>query len=117
MLRLIAATVLVVHLLFMFFIAASGKGLLVAAAIACYVVLLIFYFRKRSFSPVVLAGLVIYLAVLLVAYVALVIGSFEIGRPANIWFHSFVFLPGIIAVAAYIGYVLEDRKRQLATAR
>ena len=115
MLRLIAATVLVLHLLFMLFFTVSGRLLSVSAAIVCCLVLLIIYFRKEVFAPAVLTLLVLYCLALLAAYVALVIGSIQIGKPGNIWFHSFVFLPGILCAAAYIGYVLEDRRIQRAT--
>ena len=116
MLRFIAATVLVLHLLFMLFFAASGRSLVISAAIACCLVLLIVYFRKGAFAPAVLTVLAVYVAVLLAAYISLVIGSFQIGKPGNIWFHSFVFLPGIFSASAYIGNVLEDRRKQRATA-
>ncbi len=112
MLRLIAATVLVVHLLFMLFFAASGKAIVTAGLLLCFLVLLLVYFRKKVLFSVILAGLGIYLAALTAFYVALVIGSVQIGRPANIWFHSFVFLPGIAAAAAYIRYVREDRTQR-----
>ncbi len=113
MLRLIAATVLIVHLLFMLFFAASGKAIVTACMLVCFLALLFVYFRKKVLSPVILAGLGVYLVALVAFYIALVIGSVQIGRPANIWFHSFVFLPGITAATAYIGYVREDRRKRL----
>ncbi len=115
MLRLIAATVLVVHLLFMLFFAASGKAIVTACLLVCFLVLLFVYFRKKVLSPVILAGLGIYLAALVAFYSALVIGSVQIGKPGNIWFHSFVFLPGVFSSSAYIWYVLEDRRKRRAT--
>ncbi len=117
MLRLIAATVLVLHLLFITIVAASSRWMVGAGLLTCYIVLLAVYFWRRAFPLFVLSGLVLYLALLLVAYVALVIGSVQIGKPGNIWFHSFVFLPGILSASAYIGNVIEDRRKQRATAR
>ncbi len=110
MLRLIAASVLVSHLLVMMLVAASGREMIVAGILACYLCLLFVYFRKRAFRLFVMIGLVLYLAVLLVAYGALVIGSFQIGRPVNIWFHSFVFLPGIGSASGYAWYAIQDKK-------
>ena len=114
MLRFIAATVLVLHLLFMLFFAVSGRELAAAGAIAVYLVILTAYFGKQAFLPAVLAGLVVYIGVLTAAYIILVIGSIRIERPVNIWFHSFVFLPGMCGAAAYLSYVMEDRRRRLA---
>ncbi len=110
MLRLIAATVLVSHLLLAMLVAASSRQMIVAGILACYLCLLFVYFRKRAFLLLVMIGLVLYVAVLLVAYGALVIGSIEIGRPANIWFHSFVFLPGIGSASGYAWYAIQDKK-------
>ncbi len=114
MLRFIAATVLVMHLLFMLFFAASGRAMITACLLLCYLVFLFVYFRKKVLSPVILVGLGVYLVALVAFYVALVIGSVQIGRPANIWFHSFVFLPGILSALAYIMYVREDRRKPRA---
>ncbi len=116
MLRFIAATVLVLHLLFMLFFAASGRSLGISAVIICCLLLLIVYFRKGVFAPAVLTVLVLYGLTLLAVYIALVIGSVQIGKSVNIWLHSFVFLPGVFSASAYIWYVLEDRRTQRATA-
>ena len=112
--RLIAATVLVLHLLFMLIVSASSKWMVAAVVLFCYLSALLLYFRKRTFPAIVLAASAAYLAILALAYIGLVIGSVQIEKPVNIWFHSFVFLPGIAAAAAYIGYVREDRRRQRA---
>ncbi|MDA8100784.1 MAG: hypothetical protein M0042_14300 [Nitrospiraceae bacterium] len=123
MLRQISATILVLHLLLMMLVAAStakfmllSVGMSVAAALAVYVFLLVAYFRKRVFSPVVLAGTILYLAALLLIYGALVIGSIQIGRAVNIWFHSVVFLPGIFGAASYLRFLRGDRRTQHAGA-
>ncbi len=114
MYRLIAATVLVSHLLLTMAVAASSRQMIVAGVLVCYLCLLFVYFRKRAFLLIVMIGLVLYIAVLLVAYGALVIGSIQIERPANIWFHSFVFLPGVIGGAVYLGCLMDDRRKKRA---
>ncbi len=112
MLRLIAATALVLHVFVMMLFAATSKQMIAAAVLACYLCLLALYFWKRAFSLLVLTGSGLYLVVILVFYGALVIGSVQIERPANIWFHSFVFLPGIAGASGYAWYVIQDRKQR-----
>jgi hypothetical protein len=114
--RLIAATLLVLHLLLMMLVAVTSRGMIAAGILACYLCLLFIYFRTRAFFSFVLIGLALYCAALLVAYGALIIGSIQIERSGNIWFHSFVFLPGVYGAAVYLLYLLSDRqKRRVST--
>lgn len=116
--RLIVTTLLLLHLFVMTLVAAFNAkfsllngGMLAAAAFLLCQVQLLLYIRKRAFPAIVLACLGLYLALMVLAYLALVIGSVQIGKASNILFHSVVFMPGIYCTMFYIKYVVTDRKQ------
>ena len=118
--RQIVTTLLLLHLFFMALVAAFNAkfvllsgGMLAAVTFLLCQALLLLYNRKRTAPVIVLAMLGLYLALIIRAYSALVIGSVRIGRAANIWLHSVVFLPGIYSAAFSIRYILEDRRQAL----